>query len=189
MYMYVPFLNFCFRSWTEEQTNALRQSSLDIPPTTHNYWGCMAESVPGKTAFECQTKHYESVISSKNVTQCTDVNALSANNKKNGKKRGRRPTAREQFSRYLQMVGGNAVIPSTVLEDTSKMNADDLLQVRLYCRWHANIYIYLWESIAFCFVVLVIARISDAQTRPPCVCFPFQYAHPRIAQCEWLRRQ
>ncbi len=169
------FFTFVFRNWTEEQTKALRQSSLTIPPTAHNYWGCIAEAVPGKTAFECQTKHYESVVSSKNASQCTDGNTSSTN----GKKRGRHPTAREQFSRYLQNVAGNVDIPSKVLEETSKMNGDDLFQVRIFESDHKTyIYIYInLNFIALCFVTLVIIHIRAAvqisNTQTPYVVFLF----------------
>ncbi len=76
------------------------------------------------------------MVSSKNASQCTDGNASSTNGKKNSKKRGRRPTAREQLSRYLQNVAGNADIPSMVLGETSKMNDDDLFQVRIFKSYH-----------------------------------------------------
>ncbi len=104
----------------------LRQANRVIPPTTRNYWGCIAEAVPGKTAYECQAKHYESVVSSKNnAPQYTGGNAST-----NDKKRCRRPTAREQFSRYLQKAVDNADVPSTVLGKTS--DGDDLFQVRIF---------------------------------------------------------
>ncbi len=105
---------------------ALRQAILAIPPKTRNYWGRIAQTVPGKTAYECQAKHYESVVSSKkHAPQYTSRNAST-----NDAKHSRRPTAREQFSRYLQKAVENAHVSSTALGKTS--GGDDFFQVRIF---------------------------------------------------------
>ncbi len=108
---------------------ALRQANLSISPAARNYWGRVAEAVPGKTASECQAKHYEPVISSKSDLQCTTT---CKNTSTNVKKRKKRPTAREKFTRYLQKATSNVDdTPSTALGEMSKVDGDDLFEVRI----------------------------------------------------------